>query len=176
MTVDEDSENEFNSWEWSVAAKDISPARRGVLVIETPTDGASGDEDSVDVKRIVEVVNEKFGEVVHVEQRIRGVREDKIFEVRGGSCFVTYSSPSSGPSVVLSRRQCSVLTPVFSLFSLNQVTMEAYEMEVLFSRRAACFDRDWTGSKNIADDGEIDKLLEKIKWHVSDDARDSFEM
>eukprot|EP00520_Triparma_pacifica_P016738 CAMPEP_0118655334 /NCGR_PEP_ID=MMETSP0785-20121206/12869_1 /TAXON_ID=91992 /ORGANISM="Bolidomonas pacifica, Strain CCMP 1866" /LENGTH=151 /DNA_ID=CAMNT_0006548057 /DNA_START=342 /DNA_END=797 /DNA_ORIENTATION=+ len=56
--------------------------------------------------------------------------------------------------------------------NLFEVWIEAYEHELLFSRRSAVYDKDWDGGKDV---GEVwDSILDTIEDMVSDDAKYSY--
>ena len=56
--------------------------------------------------------------------------------------------------------------------NLFEVWIEAYEHELLFSRRSAVYDKDWTGGKNVEEEWE--KMIDVIEDMVSDDSKFSY--
>ncbi|GMH74510.1 hypothetical protein TrRE_jg10164 [Triparma retinervis] len=56
--------------------------------------------------------------------------------------------------------------------NLFEVWLEAYEHELLFSRRSAVYDKDWKGGREVGDEWE--GILDVIEDMVSDDSKLSY--
>jgi len=56
---------------------------------------------------------------------------------------------------------------------LFEVWIESYEHILLFSRRSSVFNKEWDG-KRVMDDEEEDRIIENIKFQVSDEARHGY--
>jgi hypothetical protein len=123
------------------------PVKRGEVIIETtpfrgpldPTTNemdVTGDPDYIAVEHLRRTIKDKFGDVVDVISREKGIKEDKYFEIR----------------------------------------FEGFEWELLFSRRKASFDKEWEGAKDVMQEGEIERILETVEWHVSDEAKYTYDM
>jgi len=161
-------------------------------VIETP-ELTAGSDDEIDVERIRGAVAKNFEGVVKIDHRVRGLLEDKIFEIRfevseasARTCTSTQahaqapkhmhkraSARKSYPLCHARTRPVRLLLPLLTLRAL-----QGYELEVLFSRRAAFFDRDAAHkgfAKKDVTDAEIERMMDSVRFAVSDEARDAYQ-
>ena len=114
----------------------------------------------------------------HLEERMAhpGLAAKLIIAVRGGrddmvKCeWVTNRMNAEFPNLMVETQ----LFPEASLEDqLFEIWVEAYEDELLFSKRKHYYDSDWPGPDDFRQE-DLDQLVQEVRFHLSDDAKNSF--
>jgi len=114
----------------------------------------------------------------HLEERMEnpGLAAKLIIAVRGDredmvkSEWVTNRMNAEFPNLMVETQLFPEASAEDQLF---EIWVEAYEDELLFSKRKHYYDSDWPGPDDFRQE-DLDKLVQEVRFHLSDDAKNSF--
>jgi len=114
----------------------------------------------------------------HLEERLEnpGLAAKLIIAVRGDredmvkSEWVTNRMNAEFPNLMVETQLFPEASVEDQLF---EIWVEAYEDELLFSKRKHYYDSDWPGPDDFRQE-DLEKLVQEVRFHLSDDAKNSF--